>query len=427
MTRTSRRRSRNRATAVPAVPAVPNGPKLHPERHQAIDASHGRDGRGTKTERTLAALWAHHHAQMRDPAQIVSQWSAASDVDPALLAYRVTGDWWDILRQHRLTLLATREYEHLVVAFSARDGKPRMSHLPLPHPSGMAIDRERGRVHIASTRNPNVLFEFAPSTGQVVGRAVDERLGRHAAAGPGSLPAGPLYLHDLAMIGGRLHANAVGLNAVVRFDEAGGYEPVWWPRSIDGPEGPRFERNYLQLNSIAAGPTLKSSYFSASTATPSRAAAGASQLRRRRPGRAVFRQDAQRLRRRPDTAAFRATFRGDVWIDNSGYGELGRIVDGRFEPVSEVAGLDRVASASTTGSRSSARVGCCRATPVMRRASIRRMRGRHSRRRHGLGPRRRLDRLAARQSALRDRSGAGRVLRRLSELERAARAVAELA
>ena len=305
--------------------------------------THDRRGlsEGISPSARLTALWAHHHAQMRNPSQIVSQWSAASDVDPAILACRVTGDWWDILRQHRLTLLATREYEHLVVGFSVQGGKTRMSHLPLPHPSGMAIDRERGRVHIASTRNPNVLFEFAPSTGQVLGRDVDERLvGTLAPVRARYLP-GPLYLHDLAMIDGRLHGNAVGLNAVVRFDKEGGYEPVWWPRSIDRPEGPRFERNYLQLNSIAAGPALKSSCFTASTATPSS----------RRPGHRNFAVDGRGVLfsgktrdvcgvglTRPHSARF---FRGDVWIDNSGYGEFGRIVDGRFEPYLKLPGWTR--------------------------------------------------------------------------------------
>jgi uncharacterized protein (TIGR03032 family) len=310
----------------------------------------------------LAALWAHHHAQMRDPAQIVSQWSAASDVDPALLECRVTGAWWDILREHRLTLLVTREYEHLVLAFSMRDGRRRSSHLPLPHPSGLAVDRERGRVHIASTRNPNVLFEFAPMGGDRPRRAAGlvpvglrqadrrnlpggdkpRRSSRNALAPTRAryLP-GSLYLHDLAMIGGRLHGNAVGLNAVVRFDDAGGYEPVWWPSSIDGPDGPRFERNYLQVNSIAAGPTLGSSFFSASTAVPSR----------RRPGHLNFAVDGRGVLfsgktrdvcatglTRPHSARF---FRGDVWLDNSGYGEFGRIADGRFEPYMKLPGWTR--------------------------------------------------------------------------------------
>src|SRR5437763_16356169 len=66
----------------------------------------------------LEALWAHHHGELRDPHQIVSQWRTATEVDPALFECRVTGDWWSILDQLGITLLVTREYEHLVMAFS---------------------------------------------------------------------------------------------------------------------------------------------------------------------------------------------------------------------------------------------------------------------------------------------------------------------
>jgi len=47
---------------------------------------------------------------------------------------------------------------------------------------------------------------------------------------------GALYIHDLALVGGRLHANAVALNAVVELPPEGGFRPVWWPRAIDGVE-----------------------------------------------------------------------------------------------------------------------------------------------------------------------------------------------
>ena len=60
------------------------------------------------------------------------------------------------------------------------------------------------------------------------------------------------------------------MNAVVRAARArADSSPVWWPRCIDGRAGPRFERNYLQLNSIAAGRALAESFFTASAAEPS--------------------------------------------------------------------------------------------------------------------------------------------------------------
>jgi uncharacterized protein (TIGR03032 family) len=152
---------------------------------------------------------------------------------------------------------------------------------------------------------------------------------------------GCLYLHDLALIGGELYANAVGLNAVVRLPRGGGFEPVWWPRCIDSEHGPRMDRNYLQLNSIAPGDSLKGSYFGASAAAPSR----------RRPGHLNFPVDRRGVvfsgatrevcgvgLTRPHSARLRG---GEVWVDNSGHGEVGRIVDGKFEPVVRLPGWTR--------------------------------------------------------------------------------------
>jgi uncharacterized protein (TIGR03032 family) len=285
------------------------------------------------------ALWSRHHATLRDPRQIVAQWPAASDVDPATFKSRTVGPFWDILDELELTLVVTREYEHLVQALCVENGRRRVSYLSLPHPNGLAVDRQTGRLIIASTRNPNMLFEFLPSAGSVVGRGDDlpgQWLPRRANYYPGCL-----YLHDIAMIGGALHGNAVGLNAIVRFDEHGGFEPVWWPRSIDSKAGPRFDKNYLQLNSIAAGPTVHSSYFGASVESPGV----------RRPGHRNFSVDKRGVifsgatrdvcatgLTRPHSARLH---RGNLWIDNSGYGETGRIIDGRFEPLAKLPGWTR--------------------------------------------------------------------------------------
>jgi uncharacterized protein (TIGR03032 family) len=291
-------------------------------------------------EAKAEALWAHHHAELRDPHQVVTQWRDAAEVDPALFACRVTGGWWDLLDQLGLTLLVTREYEHLVMAFCVEGRRKRTSYVHLPHPNGLAVDPRSGRVHIASTRNPNVVFDFAPCSGVAPGRAGDEAAGRLLPAQARYLP-GCLYLHDLALIGGELYANAVGLNAVVRLPRAGGFEPAWWPRCIDSLHGPRMDRNYLQLNSIAPGPSLADSFFSASTAWPSR----------RRPGHLNFPVDRRGVifsgasravcgsgLTRPHSARLR---RGQVWVDNSGYGEVGRLVDGLFEPLLRLPGWTR--------------------------------------------------------------------------------------
>jgi uncharacterized protein (TIGR03032 family) len=151
---------------------------------------------------------------------------------------------------------------------------------------------------------------------------------------------GSLYIHELAFVGRRLHANAVGQNAVVRLDD-GGYTAVWWPRSVETPDGPDFTRNYLQLNSIAAGPTLRSSYFSASGTTMST----------RRPGHRNYVVDRRgvifsgRTREpvatgltRPHSARLHD---GRLWVDNSGYGELAVVEPPGFDVVARLPGWTR--------------------------------------------------------------------------------------
>jgi uncharacterized protein (TIGR03032 family) len=281
-----------------------------------------------KESQQVEALWAHHHAELRDPHQIASQWQWSADVDPLLLKHVVRGCWWRCLEEANITLVVSREYEHLLMALCVQDGKPCCTYFRLPHPSGIACDAREQLVYVASTRNPNMVFDFAPCDGVLL--PIRARY----------LP-GRLYLHDLAVIGRKLYANAVGMNAVVRLPAAGGFEPVWWPRVIDGPSGPRFERNYLQVNSIAAGSSLASSFYSASADRPSA----------RRPGHLNFPVDGRgvlfsgRTREviatgltRPHSARRRGR---EVWVDNSGYGQLGRIAGGRFEPVVRLPGWTR--------------------------------------------------------------------------------------
>ena len=291
----------------------------------------------------MAALWADHHAEMRNPHDVIAQWQPGPDIDPALLKYRVRGRWWEALAATRQTLFVTREYEHLVVALRADGRRRRVSSLRLPHPSGLAVDPDRGRVYIASTRNPNIIFEFQPASHFLGAASRSGLAGLKTALLPVRcryLP-GCLYIHDLAVIGHRLYANAVALNAVVALPETGGFSPAWWPACIDGPSGPRFDRNYLQLNSIAAGASLRTSVFTASAAAPAR----------RRPGHLNFPVDGRgvvfsgRTREvvatgltRPHSGRF---IGGALWVANSGYGELGRIDAGRYEPVARLLGWTR--------------------------------------------------------------------------------------
>lgn len=293
--------------------------------------------------RARAALRARQDAAWRDPADVGALWPKAGAVDPRLLEQRVRGGFWDVLAEMELTLLVTREYEHLVLALSAAGGRPTTTYLPLPHPSGMAWDATRGLLHVASTRNPNAVYRLRPAI--ALGAAAD-RGARDVPERP-LMPAGSvfypgcLYLHDLAMVGGQLHGNAVGQNAVVRLEEDGRYTRTWWPRAIETGGVPDFSRNYLQLNSIAAGADLTRSFFSAST----------NERSARRPGQRHFpvdgrgvvfdgatREPIARGLTRPHSARL---LDGHIWVANSGYGELGVVQDGRVAPQIRLPGWTR--------------------------------------------------------------------------------------
>ena len=266
---------------------------------------------------------------LRDPAQIAAFWDAAGELDPRRFQHRASPGWWELLAELGITLLVTREYEHLVLALRAGARGPEVSSLRVPHPSGVVVDREGGAVYVAATRNPNQVLALAAVES---GELVPARATFHP---------GALYLHDLAIVGGRLYGNAVGRNAVVEFAPGAEVKPVWWPRSLDDLGEARFETNYLQLNSIAGDSDIESAYFSASVAAPGR----------RRPGHLDFKVDRQGVvfsaatrepvaagLTRPHSARFHG---GRVWVDNSGYGEVGYLAEGSFEPVARLPGWTR--------------------------------------------------------------------------------------
>jgi uncharacterized protein (TIGR03032 family) len=292
-----------------------------------------------KADRQLADMWTRHAADWRDTAQVSSQWREAAATDPLLLESRATKGWWPTLEQLGITLFVTREYEHLVLALS--DGKTTF--FPMPHPSGLAVDRKARTVHIASTRNPNQIYTFRPLTSSL--DRTDVKLPHN----PGSplMPAtaayypGSLYIHDLAIVGNQLHANAVAHNAVVRLSDGNRFERVWWPKCVEVRGSPVFSRNHIQLNSIAAGKTLAQSYFSASSGQIGRLRPG--HLNYPVDGRGVIFSGATREPvctglTRPHSTRFRMK---EIWVDNSGYGELGFVQNGRLQVVRKLAGWTR--------------------------------------------------------------------------------------
>ncbi|HVA20905.1 MAG TPA: DUF4915 domain-containing protein [Candidatus Micrarchaeia archaeon] len=256
----------------------------------------------------------------------MASWGAAASVDRDLLQFRSVGRWWEFLDRSGLTLLVGREYEHLVVALSIWQGRPHVSYLPLPHPSGIAYDSPRGLLHVASTRNPNQVFTLAPITQVLPLRppapSADLSTFRPLAPRSTTIYPGSLYLHDLAMIGGRLHGAAAGRNTIVALDRLSRFHDVWWPRSIAPAGRPLTDRNYIQLNSIAAGTTLDASCFTASSVAPSTRRPGHRNYPVNRRGIVLAGRSGEPIAfglTRPHSARFWAD---SLLVANSGYGEL---------------------------------------------------------------------------------------------------------
>ena len=301
-----------------------------------------------ESENKADTLWGKHNLDWRDPAQVAAQWSGADEIEPGLLSHRAKGGWWETLARLGVTLLVTREYEHLVMAVGAGARGPRVTYMRIPHPSGIAVDREARCVFIASTRNPNQIFVFRSVKGllprsDLKGGAAARRLDEKTLIPVGSLfLPGSLYIHDLAISGGGLYAAACGHNAVVRVGECGGYTHEWWPRCVERKGKPDFGRNYIQLNSIAAGADLETSYYTASANAMTARTPG----QRNYPvdGRGVIfsgatREPVCRGLTRPHSARLYA---GRVWVDNSGYGEIGHMrADSKFEAAARLPGWTR--------------------------------------------------------------------------------------
>jgi uncharacterized protein (TIGR03032 family) len=290
------------------------------------------------------ALWTYQNDEFRDPGEIVGYCQDSNSVDPRLFEFETSGKWWETLDELAITLLVSREYEHLLLSMAVdRRSGPIIRIMRMPHPSGLAVDRVRGVVHVASTRNPNQIFDLRPSQGLIPRLDVEEMQLQEKPLLPVRtrfLP-GCLYIHDLAMVGDQLHANSVGQNAVVRLSPSGGYERAWWPKCVESENGPVFGQNHLQLNSIAAGETLDASFFSAST----------DEITHERPGDPTFpvdrrgvifsgasREAIARGLTRPHSARLRDS---RIWVDNSGYGEVGFIDGEQFRAVSRLPGWTR--------------------------------------------------------------------------------------
>jgi uncharacterized protein (TIGR03032 family) len=152
---------------------------------------------------------------------------------------------------------------------------------------------------------------------------------------------GSLYMHDLVFSGGELFVTAVGQNRILQLEATGSATPVWWPRAVEAAGSEAFTRNHIQLNSIAAGRSLEESFFTASS----------DRVTHRKPGHRNYSVDGKGVvfsgatrepichgLTRPHSARLSGS---DLYVDNSGYGELVQVSGGTLEVVARLPGWTR--------------------------------------------------------------------------------------
>lgn len=270
------------------------------------------------------------NAALRDPVEIICGKPSANGLSKVSLKYINRGNFIKILSELGVTLLVTREYENMVVALSANRSF-RQSFMHLPHPSGIVADRRTNTVYIAGTRNPNQIIELSCNSNNMIQKKflLPSRI---------KFFSGSHYFHDLALLGKKLYANSVGKNGVLRvnFSSAKTDKICWSPL----PKKLR-DSNYIQLNSIAAGNNFLNSYFSASAEKPLKYRPGHLKFPVKGTGvifSAKTKKCIVRGLTRPHSAKL---YKKKIWINNSGYGELGFVEKGKFIPFIKLPGWTR--------------------------------------------------------------------------------------
>ncbi len=280
------------------------------------------------------------NSTLRDPAQVICGNYETSGIVPQLFDYTVQGNFLPLLEKLKITLFVTREYEHLVVALNVKNKKVRQSFLHLPHPNGIVADRKTNKVYVASTRSPNQIVELSPVSKLMprAGYKAKPYSGKFLVPSRTKYYAGAYYFHDLAIIGGKLYANSVGKNGIIEinFNAAASEETVWSPLPVKQQNA-----NHLQLNSIAAGKTLAGSYFSASAEKPGEYKPGDLNFPVDKKG-VIFSGKTKKVVVRDLTRPHSAKLHANkLWVNNSGYGELGFVEKGVYQPFMDFPGWTR--------------------------------------------------------------------------------------
>lgn len=262
-----------------------------------------------------------------------------------------------ILSRYKTALAVTLEYEHALALIYGKDGKVHAQYLELPHPSGVFFDREN--LIVSSTRSPNQIlyFRMLPKNYQpetlsdtLPNLRSDESKGQKAHLNvPLLLPVKSLFLpgqfsvHDVVKMKSDLYVTATGVNFLAQVHPEGGFERVWHPKCLDRLGRKAFSTNYLQLNSIARGKSIRDSFFTAFSDQPTQAKPWKLGYGPKGKG-VVFEGSSRETIYRGLTCPHSVRKKGaHLWLCDSGMGELGTLdpLQGRYTQVTKLQGFTR--------------------------------------------------------------------------------------
>jgi uncharacterized protein (TIGR03032 family) len=289
----------------------------------------------------LRCLWEKQNRVLRNPVEIFGASFKTAGITADSFKVKASGSFIELLNELNVTLVVTREYENLIVAFTSIDQQLVQSFFHVPHPSGIVWDEQSHSLYVASTRNPNQVVEFRP---QKANNTQGNELPPLLMPARTKFYGGAFYFHELGIIAGKLYANAAGMNGIINidFNSVTSESICWWPRCVEDESGfPRTGKNYIQLNSIAPGDSLGQSFFTASS----------DRISHRRPGHKNFAVNKRGVifsgrTREPVvgglTRPHSARLNDDLlWVNNSGYGEVGYIRGTVYNPVQQFNGWTR--------------------------------------------------------------------------------------
>ena len=332
-------------------------------------ASSGADARASARRRRRArggTPWARATTARRGATRAQDRAPVARGgvdaVDRRLLRARVRGAFWDVARRARrhaarhARVRAPRRWR----CTRRRAGRPRSATCRCRIRRASPSTAARGVVHVASTRNPNQVYELRAGRPALAATSTPAGAARRAAARAGAvallpgraLPARPRARRRRAA---RQRRRAERRRAPRRRRRARPRLVAAVRSSATRRPRARAELPPAQLDrrrpDAATSPSSRPRRDALGRAPP-----GPPRLPGRPPRRDLLGRDARAGRARPHAAALGAAPRGDaLWVDNSGYGERRLVRDGALEAVARPAGLDARPRASPATSRSSAR------------------------------------------------------------------------